>query len=145
MVTIRNNFNVKHCTTSPRNTSEFCLDLRTNSDYFPIQNCLIRFSIHYEFCSLHSTNWIFQVQFGFRSASCSDITQRIVRVPWWRFGTTVQESFWGCWSLKVRPIGCPESRQGITTTRGVMSQNRAHLIYFAAVAWNHTLRVDHII
>jgi len=35
------------------------------------------------------------------------------------------------------PIVCPETSVGITTTRCVITQKNAVLIYFAAEAWNH--------
>jgi len=36
----------------------FCVDLRTNSDYFPIQHCLLVFITETE-CLLRGTDWIF--------------------------------------------------------------------------------------
>jgi hypothetical protein len=38
----------------------FCVDLRTNSDYFPIQNELVGFYNEYGVCLLRGTSWIFK-------------------------------------------------------------------------------------
>jgi hypothetical protein len=45
-------------------TSVLCVDLRTNSDYFPIQPKLIGLYNREEVCSLHSTDWVFKYNYG---------------------------------------------------------------------------------
>ena len=43
----------------------FCVDLRTNSDYFPIQHQLTGFYNRDEVCLLRGTDWIFMYNSGY--------------------------------------------------------------------------------
>jgi hypothetical protein len=42
----------------------FCVDLRTNSDYFPIQHLLTAFYNRDGVCLLRGTDWIFKYESG---------------------------------------------------------------------------------
>jgi hypothetical protein len=76
--------------------------------------------------------------FGFqrrsrRSALLWDITQRIVGIAYWLFGTTlsVPSSRWSSW--KLDPEVVPKRRQGITNKRCVISQDSASLLSYVIV------------
>ena len=43
----------------------FCVDLRTNSDYFPIRHQLVDFYNRDGVCLLHGTDWIFIYNSGY--------------------------------------------------------------------------------
>ena len=61
-------------------------------------------------------NWkpaLIQPTFSLRSALFWDVTQRIVVIPYGRFGTTYRSELQGprnplSWPLKMGPISCPE-------------------------------------
>jgi len=56
----------------------FCMDLRTSSDYFAIQNWLTGFYNRDEVCLLRGTDWIFIYNSGkFSSLNC--------KCPLWRY------------------------------------------------------------
>ena len=68
------------------------------------------------------------------------ITQRVVIIPYRRFGTTSGPSSGvkkNSWPLRMGPIGCTETSVGSVITRCLIAQNSGVLIYFAAEAWNH--------
>jgi len=53
-------FNIQHfCVLPTQCVYVFCADLRTNSDYFPIQHYLTCFYNRDGVCLLRGTDWIF--------------------------------------------------------------------------------------
>jgi hypothetical protein len=69
-----------------------------------------------------------------------DVTQRRSAVSFRRLRTTYRskpEGSWTAWSLKMRPIGCPETSVANyqPTLRKIPEQLR--FTYAAAEAWNH--------
>jgi len=66
-----------------------------------------------------------------RSALFCDIMHRIVVIPHRRFGTTYRVPSWRVKKSKKK------SPYGITTTRCVMTQKGADIVYFSAEAWIH--------
>jgi len=44
-----------------------------------------------------------------RTALSWDITQRVVVIPYRRFGTTYRSNLQDSWHLKMEPVGCPET------------------------------------
>jgi hypothetical protein len=54
-------FNIQQFHVPPtRRSYVFCVDLRTNSDYFPIQHQLTGFYNREEVCLLRGTDWVFK-------------------------------------------------------------------------------------
>jgi hypothetical protein len=72
-----------------------------------------------------------------RSALLWTVTQRVVVIPYRRFGTTYRPTIFHLdpsrWDWKV----VLKRRWAITTTRRVIAQMSAVLIYFGAEAWNN--------
>ena len=71
----------------------------------------------------------------FRSAFFWDITQRIMIIPYWRFGrktyrSYIQGSLTPSWPLKMEPVGCPETsaRTYHRALRNNPEQRNSHLL-----------------
>ena len=68
-----------------------------------------------------------------RSALFWDVTQRIVGIPYWLFGTTlsVLSSRWSSWRLDPKVV--PKRRQGITNKYCVIFQKSADVLSYVIV------------
>ena len=88
-----------------------------------------------------------QWKYNTRTALFWAITQQAVVIPYRRFGTTYLSHLQGSriWILgpwKRDLLVVPKHRYGITTTRYVIGQKNAVLLYFAADVWNRR-RIKH--
>ena len=86
----------------------------------------------------HREFWtpLFQILWNFEHCSCV-ATQRVVVIPYWRFGTTYRSHLQGS---RIRTDSCPATSVRnchYSLRNSVITQKSAVLIYFAAEAWNH--------